>query len=278
MDTLRAPPTTETFESSRSDPAATKRWNSYQWCRYFRRNATHLLEIPWEAGVSLTPRERESIAESVREFQLGESAEGRHFVGAAKSYAARCGDTEYVDAVRLLIAEEQRHARDLGRFLDLAGIPRAESTWSDGVFRWLRKRAGLEVCVSVLLTAEIIAKVYYDALAQATDSAVLARICTQILNDEVEHVRFQAERLGLLRAQRPAWLEFASRGLHRLMLAVACLVVWRKHRPALRAGGYSFRRYWQSCQRELRIALAHMTPARRPRLGWFVRCRTAAKS
>jgi len=277
MDTLRAE------RSSRNTPADRDRrdatpWNSHQWCRYFRRNATQLLEIPWEQGVTLTPAERDAIAESVREFQLGESAEGRHFVGAAKAYAARSGDHEYVDAVRLLIAEEQRHARELGRFLDLAGIPRARATWSDGVFRWLRKRAGLEVCVAVLLTAEIIAKVYYDALAQASDSLVLARICAQILRDEEEHVRFQAERLGLLRAARFAPAVFLSHAMHRLMLAVASLVVWRKHRHALRAGGYGFFGYWRACQQELRIALHHMAPTRRRKRPWFSQSLTAAKS
>ena len=140
-------------------------WPSQAWCRYFRRNAQQLLDIPWEAGDCLSPDERAAIADSVREFQLGESAEGRHFVRAAKAYAERSGDRDYVDAVRLLIAEEQRHVRDLAHFLSLAGIPLAQRTWADSAFRWLRKRAGLEVCVSVLLAAEVIAKVYYAALA-----------------------------------------------------------------------------------------------------------------
>ena len=239
-------------------------WPSQAWCRYFRRNAQQLLDIPWEAGDCLSPDERAAIADSVREFQLGESAEGRHFVRAAKAYAERSGDRDYVDAVRLLIAEEQRHARDLAHFLSLAGIPLAQRTWADSAFRWLRKRAGLEVCVSVLLAAEVIAKVYYAALRDATRSAVLERLCEQILRDEVEHVRFQAERLAILRAARPNSVIAILNLAHRATFAVACLVVWRKHSRVFRAGGFGFRRFWRSATSEMGEAIEQMTPAPRP--------------
>ncbi|HEY1603244.1 MAG TPA: ferritin-like domain-containing protein [Pirellulales bacterium] len=253
-------------------------WRSHQWCRYFRRNATQLLEIPWGPDAGITTIECETIADSVREFQLGESAEGRHFVRAAKGYAARSGDSEYVEAVRLLIGEEQRHARELARFLELAQVPLAEATWADTAFRWLRKRAGLEICVSVLLTAEIIAKVYYDALGQATHSPILQTICTQILRDEIEHVRFQSERLALLRAARPRPLVVMQHLAHRALFGIACLVVWRKHARVFRAAGYGFRRFWQSGWQEMRVALYHMTPVRAAARRTFGAPISAAKS
>jgi hypothetical protein len=264
--------------STRGAGAARRPWRSHQWCRYFRRNATMLLDIPWESGAGLTPDERDAIADSVREFQLGESAEGRHFVRAAKAHAARSGESEYVEAVRLLIGEEQRHARELAHFLQLAGVPLAEKTWADSAFRWLRKRAGVEVCVSVLVTAEIIAKVYYAALREATGSTVLRRICEQILRDEVEHVRFQAERLAILRARRPRLLVAGLHVGHRTMFAAACLIVWRKHARALRAGGYPFGRFWRCAWSEMRQALVQMTPARSAAPRTFSRAVPSAKS
>ena len=135
----------------------------------------------------------------MQEFQLGESSEGRHLMTRAIRHAADTGDVDYIPALRLFIAEEHRHARDLGRVLDLAGIPRVGRTWPDTVFRWLRKGAGLELSIAVLVTAEIIAKVYYAALREATHAPVLRRLCDQILADEVQHVRFQAERVAILR-------------------------------------------------------------------------------
>ena len=44
-------------------------------------------------------------------------------------HAADTGDATYVQALRLFMAEEYRHARDLGRVMDLAGIPRVGRTW-----------------------------------------------------------------------------------------------------------------------------------------------------
>ena len=81
---------------------------------YFHTNAGALLSIPWELGVTFTDAEKTAIAASVQEFQLGESSEAKHFQGLAKEYAQRTGDEEYVYALRLFIAEEHRHARDLG--------------------------------------------------------------------------------------------------------------------------------------------------------------------
>ncbi len=239
-------------------------WSSYAWCLYFRTNGAKLLEIPWELGAGVTSAELAAIRDSVREFQLGESAEGRHFVGAARAYAARTGDNDYVDAVRLLIAEEQRHARELARFLDLAGVPLARRTASDTLFRWLRKRAGLEICVAVLVTAEIIAKIYYAALRAATQSPVLQKICDQILRDEVEHVRFQCERLAILRRARSRWRVRIGHAMHRALFAVACLAVWRRHGRAMRAGGYGFARFWREAWGEFRSALVQMDPAHYP--------------
>jgi len=84
--------------------------SSRAWCDYFRQNAASLLRIPWGMGAQLTQAERSAIAKSLQAFQLGESGEGRHLIRVATEYAARTGDEEYVTALRLFIAEEQRHA------------------------------------------------------------------------------------------------------------------------------------------------------------------------
>jgi hypothetical protein len=238
--------------------------SSSAWCAYFRANAEALFDIPWQQGVQLTAAERAAITESVRGFQLGESSEGRHLLRGAQDYAARSGDADYVDAIKLFIREEQRHARDLGRFLTAAGIPLLDHTWPDTVFRWLRHRAGLELSIVVLITAEIIAEVYYPALRAATGSAVLRRLCDQIISDEVEHVRFQAERLAILRQGRAGWRVRLAHGLQRFLLGGTCLVVWWKHAPALKAGGFGFRRFWRESWRKLNAALAQADPRRDP--------------
>src|SRR5262249_41548303 len=98
--------------------------------------------------------ERANVAESIQQFQLGENSEGRAFLQRGEEHARRAGDPWFVPALSLFIAEEQRHAAWLGRFLDRERIPHLKRHWVDGVFRGLRKLAGLEVCVTVLVTAE----------------------------------------------------------------------------------------------------------------------------
>ena len=234
--------------------------SSGEWNLYFERNARNLLDVPWQLGADVSPSEVEVIFASIQEFQLGESSEGRHLIRAAREYAACTGDHDYLVAIERFIREEQRHARDLGRFMSLAGIPKIRKSWPDRVFRRLRHLAGLELSVAVLVTAEIIAKVYYTALQKATGSRVLRRICDQIIHDEGPHVEFQCQRLAILRRGRRGLRLRATHALHRLLFAGAILVVWPKHKRVLRAGGLTFRRYWRESWREYRSAERIMDP------------------
>src|SRR3954462_13033557 len=173
--------------------------DSRDWRIHFERNAASLLPIPWETGPDLTDQETAAIAASLQEFQAGEYSEGRHLYRFAQDYAAQTGDYEYVRAIRLFIAEEQRHALCLGRFLAINGIPLSDTTFAARVFRRLRTVvSSLELSIAVLVTAELIAKVYYRVLREATQSVVLRRLCDQILSDEDAHVRFQCGHLHSL--------------------------------------------------------------------------------
>ena len=236
--------------------------SSQHWREYFRNNAASLLHIPWESGVSLTNDERKSIAVSVQQFQLGESSDGHHFLYAAREHALAGGDAQYVPALRRLIAEEQRHGRDLGRVLDLAGIERIHHAWADTIFRWLRRQAGLELSISILVTAEIIAQVYYLALRDATGSLVIGRLCDQILRDEDEHVRFQCERLAILRRGQRPWRVILKHASQRCFFYGTCLVFWMTHAPVMRAGGFGFIAFLRTARRKLRIAMRMMDPRR----------------
>lgn len=234
--------------------------SSAEWCAYFRANDARPARIPWERGVTLTERERRAIARSVQTFQLGESGEGKHLFRVAEAWAAVSGDHDYVTALRLFVGEEHRHAADLGRFLDLARIPRLRRQWTDGLFRWLRHRAGLELSIAVLVTAELIAKVYYRALRDATSSPILRRLCERILRDEMAHVRFQCERLALLRQGRSRAAVSLRHVSQRALMGATCLVVWWTHAPALRAGGFGFTRFWRKVHREFVLGLRMMDP------------------
>ena len=234
---------------------------SLQWRRYFEKNSRSLLVIPWQVGADLMPEDANVIERSLKEFQAGESSEGKHLLGYAQAYADREADWEYIAAVRLFIAEEQRHARDLGRFLTLNGIRLAKTTFTDYVFRRLRNLVGnLEVSISVLITAELIAKVYYALLQNATSSTVLRCLCDQILGDELRHVQFQAEQLRNLRSDRSRTKKAITVALQQILYCGTVLIVWIFHQRVIRRGGFSCLRWWRSCWCEFNAAFTEPLP------------------
>jgi len=236
--------------------------SSEQWLERFRINASTPDRISWTDSPTLSPAERMAVSNSIREFQLGESSEGRHLRSAADRYALATGDAAYATTIRLFIREEQRHAAYLARLLGAEGVALKSRTWADSVFRKLRHLGGLETAISVLLTAEIIAQVYYLALRRATASRVLRAICRRILADEAAHVRFQAERLAILRRHRGSTSLTLSLFLQRLLFALALAVVWRNHAGALRRGGLRPFDFWQAGWRAFRRAAEQMDPRR----------------
>ncbi len=218
---------------------------------YYQQNAHSLLEIPWNLSGELTPEEAIAISQSVKEFQAGENSEGKHLYQDAQKYSERTGDQDYILAIKMFIAEEQRHARDLARFPTLNKISLVKTTFTDVVFRKLRHLfGGLEISIAILITAEIIAKVYYAALREATKSKILIGLCDQILRDEVKHVQFQSEQLFKLRSNRNRLGLIWTMGLQRFLFFGTVFVVWLFHREVFLRGNFSFQRYWQACWQE----------------------------
>ena len=224
---------------------------SHEWRLYFESNAKSLLVIPWERGAELTPDETAAIAKSLQEFQAGESSEGKHLFHHAQKYAERRATASTSRSFDSLSRKSSCHARDLGRFLCLNNIPLVPTTFTDQVFRKLRNLfGGLEVLIAVLITAEIIAKVYYAVLREASQSVILRRLCDQILSDELRHVQFQAEQLAKLRLGRK-WLgRTLTMGLQRFLFLGTTLVVWLFHRRTIRRGGLPLWGWCKLCWRE----------------------------
>lgn len=250
------------LDSTKRGDIPVTRWQedsktSVEWLEYFRFNRENLLPIAWESSYRLSDTEKATISNSIRSFQLGESSEGTNLLKAARVYAAVSGDTVYVEALKLFIAEEQRHAADLSRFMKQQEIPLARRHWTDTIFRKLRKLANLELAIVVLLTAELMALVYYKALGDATRSPVLNHLCQQILRDETQHVCFQSEQLTKIRQQRSNWQLACLELLHRLFFSATLLLVWFDHGQVFRASGYTFSSFSQSVWLEFNNAISH---------------------
>src|SRR2546428_4179361 len=200
-----------------------------RWYWHFLEKRDSPCALPWHDSYLLCAAERRLVARSIQQFQLGEWARGRGLVRRASSHSLFATDSRFLPVLELFIAEEQGHSSILGRFLDREGIPRLTSHWLDRVFRRLRKLAGLEVCATVLVTAEVLAIPFYQALRDATRSHLLRSICIRILFDEAPHLNYQALTLGLVR--RP--LCNKARGIrflcHSILFHCTALLLWQQH-------------------------------------------------
>ncbi|HEY4261445.1 MAG TPA: ferritin-like domain-containing protein [Schlesneria sp.] len=239
--------------------------SSREWIAHYQANATDQLPIPWEAGAQLTAAQADAIIESLRAWQLGETSEGTQMLAVARKYAHDARDPEFVKAVKLFIAEEQRHGELLGRFLDLHGTPRLRRNRGDSIFRKLRHLLpNMECWTTVVIGVETLALVYYRAIMEASESPVLRTICRQILKDEVHHLRFQYERLALIGASRSPITRLMISLLQRVLFAATTIAVWVDHHRALRAGRYPFRRFWKAAWQRMEFHWHQMRPDARP--------------
>jgi hypothetical protein len=216
---------------------------SRKWLTHFSLRSMTALHVSRCAALQLTDSERTVITASIQQFQLGEGSRGRRLLERGQKYGRAAHDPLFGGALDLFIKEEQQHSRYLAAFMESQGIPLLRRHWVDSIFRILRGLAGLELSLTVLVTAEIIAVPYYRALRNATGSPILKMICTRILEDEANHLKYQASMLARVAASRPAVLRRSIHELHRLFLLGTILVVWRDHRSALEAAGYDFRKF-----------------------------------
>ena len=205
--------------------------------------------FPWHDSSPLTPAERVVVAKSIQQFQLGEWARGRGLRRRASSHPVFSADPWFIPTLELFIAEEQGHSGILGRFLDRERIPRLTSNWVDGVFRRLRKLAGLEVCAMVLVTAEVLALPFYQALRDATRSRLLRSICVSILCDEAAHLNYQALTLGLARRPLRSGVRAIWSLCHSILFNGTAMLLWLQHRRVFRAAGRDFRGFWIDARR-----------------------------
>lgn len=226
------------------------RFESQKWFTHFSlRSMTALYVSPmWSA--QLTHREKAIVTKSIQQFQLGEGSKGQRLLDRGRRYAREADDPFFAAALELFIKEEQQHSRYLAAFMASQGIPRVARHWVDTAFRRLRGLAGLELSLTVLVTAEIIAIAYYRALRDATGSPTLKMICRRILEDEAAHLRFQASMLGRASARQTAGRQRATGKLHRHFMQGTIALVWVEHRRVFEAAGSDFRRFRDETLRE----------------------------
>jgi len=217
------------------------------WLNHFEHHAQHPRCIPHGLSDLLRPDERRLIANSIATFQLGEQSEGCTLLRAAQRFAHGRRIPALVRVVELFIREEQHHAELLRAFMRDHRIALKSTDWTDRVFRRIRRLAGLELYLYVLISAELVGIVYYRALEAATDCRRLMALCRGLVSDELAHVGFESQLLLALRAGRPAPVQALMRLAHRVFISGTVGIVWLTHRSVLRQGGYGVRSFLRAC-------------------------------
>jgi hypothetical protein len=225
------------------------------WIALFSSRTASRELLPWSHPRTLTDAELRLVSASIQQFQLGEGSDGSGLIRRGRASRLAAFDPNFIPSLELFIKEEQRHSRHLARFLQCEGVALLQQHWVDRVFRRMRKFAGLELCLRVLVMAEIVAIPYYTALQRATGSARLQHICANILADESDHLRFQAENLNRLQSSRRSF-PLTELVFCRSFQIATLLVVWREHGEVLRAGGYGWNSFRKECVRLL-VAISH---------------------
>lgn len=202
------------------------------WRRHFETNATR--PVPAIDAPVLSDARRVALASSVARFQLGESGEGRiaHEIDSAQLPGV---DDDYRVSLKRFVAEEGRHARLLGRMVNVLGGKMLHRQWSDAAFVGIRRALGLRFKLLVLMAAEVIGISFYGVLGRLLPDGSFKRALEQICGDEERHLEFHVD---FFRSQRPQPLAWVALWLAWWPVAIGALtVVLIDHRSTLRAFG-----------------------------------------
>ena len=213
------------------------RFSYKDWILYFSDNDKQRLEINLSEETTLSVAEKRLIFPSIRAFQRGEGSDGRYLLKSVNEFVKKSGKIEYLKAMEWFVKEENWHSAYLKKYMDYHHVRVLKNSFLDYVFRKLRQLGGLRCEVTILVTAEMIALTYYDALSKCADSAALKSICDQMLHDELPHIMFQSYTLS----------HFRTRGIDKflriLIMEITLIFVWAAFHNVYHAGGYDFGRF-----------------------------------
>jgi hypothetical protein len=202
------------------------------WRRYFESNLHRAEAIIPTTLDDVSEPLRTELVRSLQIFQAGETGEGRIVAQAARQ-SGPGHDADFVEALRLYIAEEGRHARELGRLVKALGGEPAHTHPSADRFRAVRRLIGFRTKMMVLAGAEVVGGVFYDLLARRAGCAALSRTLGIVVAEERAHLIFQRDYFQGL-ASSPA-MRAAYHAALRSIVVLELGYFAADHRSLLRA-------------------------------------------
>jgi hypothetical protein len=218
------------------------------WLNHFEYHAQHPRTVPTGLSDVLKPEERRLIARSMATFELCEQAEGKALLPTVHRFCVKHQAAPLLRITELFIREQQRHSALLREFMRDHDIDRKEIDLTDFLFWCLRRVGGYEQRLHVLITAELIANVYYRALEAVTGCQRLKVLCRTLVADELAHIGLESQLLLTLRSHRPAPVRMALNGLHKMFFTGAASYVYLTHRTVLHSAGYTLDSFLRMCR------------------------------
>jgi hypothetical protein len=115
----------------------------------------------------------------------------------------------------------------------------------------------MEIWTLAVITVESTAQIFYQAIKDASSCSLLRQICTDILIDEADHIRFQAERLRIIFSSGKPFRQWLASKIYSIFFMTTALVVWCAHRKAFRAGGLNLSSYLRKMAFKCKKCLPH---------------------
>lgn len=211
-----------------------------RWCRFFTdRSDRKLPALESTDDYEAVPK---SVARSLAVFQLGESGGGT-IVEQASGCSLNSIDGNYIEALRLFVAEEHRHAEILAICVRNLGGSLIRKNWTARLFVAGRRLIGLRTKVLVLLAAEVVGICYYHLIATRMPQSRLKSLLAQIVNDERAHLHFHCD---FLQIQANCWWRRVVFIVGwRMTMTAAAVVVLIDHRRALKDLQLSYGTVWR---------------------------------
>ena len=204
------------------------------WRRYFEDHRDRRLPDLGGATRGIPAHWLAPLRASLATFQLGESKGGR-LSDQIERAELRGIDDDYRAAVKLFVAEEQRHGEVLAAAVRALGGRLVEETWTETLFVGLRRHVGLRGKLLVLLAAEVIGLAFYRTLGSRLPPGPLRDALDEIDDDEVAHLAFHRDFYATQLDTPAARATVAA--LWWLVAGAAGLVVAVDHRRTFRALG-----------------------------------------
>jgi hypothetical protein len=214
------------------------------WRSYFESNRHRPDALVPDILAGVPASLRTELVRSLRIFQAGETGEGRIVAEAARQPGSR-HDADFVEALRLYVAEEGRHARELGLLVRALGGEPSHTHPSAERFRTVRRLIGFRTKMMVLAGAEVVGGMFYDLVARRAGCTALSRVLGVIVHEERAHLVFQRDYFEAI-APGPATRAAYHAALRSVvMLELGYFAV--EHRPLLRALDTSPRDLMRTC-------------------------------